>query len=53
MQNKNDVKPIEIFEKMTEDLNYDLFWGPKWPGNRACEANIQHTYKRSSDWHAP
>ena len=26
--------------KMTEDLNDDLFWGPKWPGNWASEANI-------------
>ena len=21
----------KIFEKMTEDHNYDRFWGPKWP----------------------
>ena len=41
----------KIFEKMTEDLNYDLFWGPKWPGNWASEANIQHTSKSSSNWH--
>ena len=25
ISNKNDVKPIEISEKMTENLNYDLF----------------------------
>ena len=25
----------KIFDKMTEDLNYDLFGGPKWPGNWA------------------
>ena len=41
----------KIFEKMTEDLNCDLFCGPKWPGNWASGANIQHTSKSSSNWH--
>ena len=36
---------------MTEDLNDDLFRGPKWPGNWASEANIQHTFKSTSNWH--
>ena len=36
---------------MTEDLNYDLFWGPKWSGNLASETDIQHTSKSSSNWH--
>ena len=38
-------------QKKSEALNYDLFWGPKWAGNRASEANIQHTSKGSSNWH--
>ena len=41
----------KIFDKMTEDLNYDLFGGPKWPGNWVSGANIQHTSKISSNWH--
>ena len=41
----------KIFGKMTEDLNCDLFGGPKWPGNWASGANIQHTSKNSSNWH--
>ena len=41
----------KIFDKMTEDLNCDLFVGPKWPGNWASGANIQHTSKSSSNWH--
>ena len=41
----------KIFEKMTEDLNYDKFWGPKWPENWASEANIQHTSKSNANWH--
>ena len=36
---------------MTEDLNCDLFWRPKWLGNCASEADIQHTFKSSSNWH--
>ena len=39
-----------IFEKMTEDLNYDLFWGPKWLGNRASETNVQHNWHVNHDW---
>ena len=38
-------------ENIWENENYDLFGGPKWPGNRASEANIQHTSKSSSNWH--
>ena len=43
----------KIFEKMSEGLNYDLFGGggPKWPGNWASGANIQHNSKSSSNWH--
>ena len=41
----------KIFEKMTKNLNFDLFRGPKWPGNRASEADIQPTSKSSSNWH--
>ena len=26
-------------------------WGPKWPGNWASVANIQHTSKSSRNWH--
>ena len=37
---------------MTKDLNPVLLWGPKLPGNWAFEADIQHTTKRSSNWHA-
>ena len=40
----------KIFDKMTEDLNYD-FWGPKWHGKWASEANIQHTSKSRFNWH--
>ena len=42
----------KIFEKMTKDLNHVLFGGPKWPGKWASEADIQHTSKNCSDWHA-
>ena len=45
-----ELNQWEIFEKITEYLNYDLFWGQKWPGNWASEANIQHTSKSSSNW---
>ena len=41
----------KIFEKMTEDLNYDLFRGPKWLGNWASGADIQYISKISSNWH--
>ena len=41
----------KIFEKMTKDLNHVLFWGPKWPGNWASEADVRHTTKSSSNWH--
>ena len=41
----------KIFEKMTKDLNCDVFWGPKWPRNWASEADIQQTSKSSSNWH--
>ena len=46
-----DVKPVEIFEKMTKDLNQVLFWDQKWPGNWACEADIQNTSNSCSNWH--
>ena len=41
----------KIFEKMAENLKYDLFWGPKLPRKWASEANIQHTSKSSSNWY--
>ena len=28
-----------------------IFWGPRWPGNWASEAIIQHTSKSSSNWY--
>ena len=37
--------------EVTEDLNYDLFLSPKWPGNLASEVDIQQTSKSSSNWH--
>ena len=40
----------KIFQKMTEDLNYDPFWGSNWPRNWASEADIQHTSKSSNNW---
>ena len=41
----------KIVEKMTEDLNYYVFRGPKWLGNWASEADIQHPSKSSLNWH--
>ena len=41
----------EWCETITEDLNYDLFGGPKWPGNWASRAHIRHTSKINSNWH--
>ena len=49
MWSNNDVKPVKIFEKMTWDQNFHLFWDPKWSQNWASEAQIQHTSK-SSKW---
>ena len=41
----------KYLKKMTEDLNYDLFWDQKWPGIWASKANIQHTSKiRGGVW---
>ena len=33
MWSNTDVKYWKRFEKMTKDLHFDLFWGPKWPQN--------------------
>ena len=33
---------------MIDDRNFDLFGGPKWPKNRAYQAHIRFTSKRSS-----
>ena len=41
----------KIFEKMTEDWNFVLFWGPKWPKNWTSEAHIPHTSKSSCNEH--
>ena len=41
----------KIVEKMTEDLNYYVFRGPKWLGNWSSEADIQHPSKSSPNWH--
>ena len=37
------------------DLKTELWYilGPKWPGNWASEANIQHTSKSSSNLYVP
>ena len=40
-----------LFKKITKDLNFDLFQGPKWPGNRASEVDIHHSSSSSSNWH--
>ena len=40
---------VEIFWE--NDLNFDLFGGPKLPQNRASDAEIQHISKSSSNWH--
>ena len=32
-----------LCEKMTKDLNCNLFWDPKWPQNWTSEAHIPHT----------
>ena len=37
------LKPMENIWKMTENINYDLIWGPEWPWNWASEENNQHT----------
>ena len=34
-----------MFEKMTKDRNFYLFWGPKSPQNWASDAHIVHTSK--------
>ena len=41
----------KMFEKMTKERNFYLFWGPKRPGNWASGANIQHISKSNSNWH--
>ena len=40
-----------MFEKITKDRNYDLFWGPKWPKNWSSEAHILHTSKSTCNEH--
>ena len=32
----------KMFENITKDRNYDLFWDPKWPKNWASEVHILH-----------
>ena len=34
---------------MTEDRNFDLFGGTKWPENQVQEAHVQYTSKSSSN----
>ena len=33
----------KMFEIIAKDLNFKLFWGPKWPNNYTSEAHILHT----------
>ena len=40
------MNPVEIFNKIVENLNFNSFGGPKiW----VSEAYLLHTYKSSSD----
>ena len=41
----------KMFENITKDRNYDLFWDPKWPKNWASEAHILHISKSTSNEH--
>ena len=40
-----------IFEKMTKDLHFDLFGGPKWPQHWASDAHIPHTAESTWNEH--
>ena len=37
------------FNKIFKNLNFDSFWGPKWPQIWASGAPLLHTYKSSSN----
>ena len=41
----------KLFEKITKDLNLDLFLGPKWSQNWASAAHIPHIAESTCNEH--